>query len=83
MSLLPFNLIADEEAWQSCLEDLKSQSRLAIDLESNSLFAYQEEVCLIQLSTSDTDYILDPISGIDLSELGAIIQDPAVEKVFH
>jgi ribonuclease D len=56
---------------------------LAIDLESNSLFSYREEVCLIQVSTSEKDYIVDPIAGIDLYELGLIIQDPAVEKVFH
>ena len=83
MKIPPFRLIAAEDSWKSCLKDLKKQPRLAIDLESNSLFSYREEVCLIQVSTADQDYILDPISGIDLFEFGLIIQDPAVEKVFH
>lgn len=83
MSLPPYHLVAAEAAWRACLEDLKNQTRLAIDLESNSLFSYREEVCLIQISTSEKDYIVDPIAGIDLYEFGLIIQDPAVEKVFH
>jgi len=83
VSLPPYHLVAAEDTWQACLKDLKNQTRLAIDLESNSLFSYREEVCLIQVSTSEKDYIVDPIAGIDLYEFGLIIQDPAVEKVFH
>ena len=56
---------------------------MAIDLESNSLYSYREEVCLIQLSTAEKDYILDPIAGSDLFGLGQIIQDPSIEKVLH
>lgn len=83
VTLRPFHLVAAEDEWQSCLADIKKRSRIAIDLESNSLYSYREEVCLIQLSTSDTDYILDPIAGSDLYGLGQIIQDPSIEKVLH
>ncbi len=47
------------------------------------MFAYQERTCLMQISTSDADYIVDPVSNIQLDPLGEIIADPAVEKVFH
>lgn len=83
VTLPPFHLVAAEDEWQACLADIRKQSRLAIDLESNSLYSYLEEVCLIQLSTSEKDYILDPIAGSDLFGLGQIIQDPSIEKVFH
>ncbi len=36
------------------VDTLKSQPLLAIDTESNSLFAYYERVCLVQLSTRET-----------------------------
>jgi len=83
VSLPPYNLVAAEAEWRAFLADIKNHNRLAIDLESNSLFSYREEVCLIQLSTSKRDYIIDPITGLDLYELGQIIQDPSIEKVFH
>jgi len=83
VTIPPYHHVAAEDAWQACLADIYNHNRLAIDLESNSLFSYREEVCLIQLSTSDKDYIIDPISGIDLYDLGLIIQDPSIEKVFH
>ncbi|OQX64375.1 MAG: hypothetical protein B5M51_03995, partial [Anaerolinea sp. 4484_236] len=38
---------------QSLAKDLASQPRFAVDTESNSLYAYQEQVCLIQFSTPE------------------------------
>lgn len=47
------------------------------------MFAYRERVCLIQVSTPEQDFIIDPIAGLDLRELGAIFADPRIEKIFH
>lgn len=70
-------------AWEACLARLRRQPRLAIDLEANSMYAYQEEICLIQISIPDQDYIVDPLGDFSLAGLGELIQDPAVEKIFH
>ncbi|MCJ7703403.1 MAG: HRDC domain-containing protein [Anaerolineales bacterium] len=56
---------------------------VAVDTEANSLYAYREQVCLIQFSTPDTDYLVDPLALEDLSPLGQIFNDPAIEKIFH
>jgi ribonuclease D len=56
---------------------------VAVDTESNSLYAYQEQVCLIQFSTPEADYLVDALSIADLSALGPLFADPNVEKVFH
>ncbi|MFZ5878418.1 MAG: ribonuclease D [Chloroflexota bacterium] len=64
-------------------EDLASQPRIAVDTESNSLHAYRERVCLIQFSTPETDYLVDPLALDDLSILGPIFSDPGIEKIFH
>lgn len=56
---------------------------LAVDTEANSMYAYRERVCLIQFSTRLTDYIIDPIAGFDVTPLGELFADPAIEKVFH
>ncbi|MBN1138336.1 MAG: HRDC domain-containing protein, partial [Anaerolineae bacterium] len=53
------------------------------DTESNSLYVYREQVCLIQISTPDTDYLIDPLALADLSALGPLLADAQVLKVFH
>jgi ribonuclease D len=63
--------------------DLTSQTRIAVDTESNSLHAYRERVCLIQFSTPKTDYVVDPLVLQDLSSLGPIFSNPNIEKIFH
>ncbi len=65
------------------LEDLAHQSAIAVDTESNSLYAYHECVCLLQFSTPEADYAVDPLAGLDLSPLAAVFADPGVQKVFH
>lgn len=81
--LPPHQLIASAAAWKQCLARLQEQPRLALDLEANSLYAYHEEVCLIQLSIPGQDYVIDPLAPIDLAPLGELFARPDVEKVFH
>lgn len=81
--LAPFRYVANAAAWNTCLQALQAAPRLAIDLEANSMFAYRERVCLIQISTTEVDYIIDPLAADNLTGLGDIIADPNVEKIFH
>jgi ribonuclease D len=76
-------LITDEKTLEELVQDLSRQSIVAVDTESNSLYAYQEQVCLIQFSTPDMDYLVDPLSLDDLSPLERIFSDPKIEKIFH
>lgn len=62
---------------------LARQPAVAVDTESNSLHAYQEQVCLIQFSTSDADYLVDPLALSDLTPLAPIFAGQEVEKIFH
>ena len=63
--------------------DLSAQSRIAVDTESNSLHAYREQVCLMQFSTSEKDYVVDPLALEDHSLLAPIFNHPEIEKIFH
>lgn len=66
------------------VNSLAQQSIIGVDTESNSLFAYREQVCLIQFSAGKLDYLVDPLSSaLDLAKLGPIFADPKIEKVFH
>ena len=61
MKLPPHQFITSQKAWQSCLESLQIQPSIALDLEANSMFVYREQVCLIQISVPNYDYIIDPL----------------------
>lgn len=71
------------KALTKMVESLSEKPRIAVDTESNSLFAYQEKVCLIQISTPENDYLIDPFSFSDLSLLAPVFANPGVEKIFH
>ncbi len=64
-------------------DELAAQDILAVDTESNSLFAYQEQVCLIQFSTREKDYLIDALVLPDLSDLAPIFDSERILKVFH
>ena len=70
-------------ALKQMVDDLLSCEQVAVDTESNSLFAYQEQVCLIQYSTSSTDYLVDPLVLTDLSALRPLFASRQIEKIFH
>ncbi|MGW8250772.1 MAG: ribonuclease D [Anaerolineales bacterium] len=76
-------LIKRQQALHRLAESLLHERILAVDTESNSLYAYQEQVCLIQFSTTKRDFLVDPLSLDDLSPLGPIFSSPRIEKVFH
>ncbi|MDP2965319.1 MAG: HRDC domain-containing protein [Pelolinea sp.] len=81
--LRPANLVDNPDAFQKMLGAFKWISRLAVDTESNSLFAYDEQICLIQFSTEKVDYLVDTLVGFDVSGLKPVFVDPKVEKIFH
>lgn len=76
-------LITTVEAVNHLANTLRGESILAVDTESNSLYAYRERVCLIQFSTHQNDYLVDPLAAGDLSALAPVFADPDIKKVFH
>lgn len=83
MMLPPPTYIDSAEKLAALVASLQGETLLAFDTESNSLYAYRERVCLIQLSTRSADYIVDPLEIEDMQPLAPIFADPTVEKVFH
>ncbi len=76
-------MVSSPRALQELARQLQNEPLIAIDSESNSLFAYREQVCLIQFSTRTEDWVVDPLVLHDLSPLAPIFADPRIEKVFH
>lgn len=79
----PLKLITTPAQLKELRKTLLSLPVVAVDTESNSLFAYREQVCLIQFSTPDEDYLVDPLALGDISELGQVFKSKKTEKIFH
>jgi ribonuclease D len=82
-SIAQATLITRYSALKSLAAILMGEPLVAVDTESNSLYAYREQVCLIQFSTPKTDYLVDPLAVDDLSPLEPLFSSPEIEKVFH
>ena len=76
-------VVTSSQQLESTLAALASEPAIAVDTESNSLYAYREQVCLIQISIPGADYIVDPLAGLDLSPLAPIFAASGTQKVFH
>ncbi len=81
--LPPPVLVDSAAAFENMIAALAGLPLLALDTESDSLYRYFFKVGLIQISTPATDYLVDPLQIPDLTPLGGIMADAAVEKVFH
>jgi len=79
----PIIWVDQPEKLKMMMQDVMQQPAVGLDTESNSLFAYQERVCLIQLSTPDQDYLVDTLAIPDLSSLGELFSSMQIQKVFH
>jgi ribonuclease D len=79
-----FSYIADDRALESAAEIMSREPVLAFDLESdNNLHHYGSKICLMQLATPDSNFIVDPLSGIDLEPLRRILESEDIEIVMH
>lgn len=58
-ALAPPEFIRDDAA----LAPLAAAPRLALDTEADTFYRYDERICLIQLSTPEADYMVDPLEA--------------------
>jgi ribonuclease D len=63
------------------LTRLEASSWVALDTEADSLHAYPEKLCLLQLACAGEELLLDPLSSLDLRPLLAALGSR--ELIFH
>ena len=77
-------LIQTTEAFEALVLDLREQSRIAVDTESNSLHAYRERVCLTAVLHRPTGLCAGPAGAGRISlRWDRCFEDPGIEKIFH
>jgi ribonuclease D len=63
------------------INDIVPHDRVALDTEADSLHCYREKLCLLQISIPGRDFIVDPLSDVDLAPLRDALSDK--EIVLH
>ncbi len=79
----PAQLVSTYDGLHDVVSQLSQHPTIAVDTESNSLHAYKERICLIQFSTREEDFIVDPIAIGNLAILQPVFANKRIEKVFH
>lgn len=76
-------LVSTARALHDLAIELGGVSAIGVDTEGDSFYSYREKTCLVQISTRDEDYVIDPLALSDLTPLASVFADVAVLKVFH
>ncbi len=72
-----------QEGFDRFMAALAGVQLLAVDTEAASFHRYRDRIYLVQLSTRDATAVVDPLAVPDLGSLGRLLQDRAVEVIFH
>ena len=82
MSGLP-RIVTDAAGVDEVTAAARAAGRCALDTEFLWEKSYAPHLCLVQIAVGDEIWLIDPLAGAPLEPLGALIADPAVQKLMH
>jgi len=77
------HLITNLPELEALATRILASHEVAVDTESDSLYSYNEKICLVQFSLPEADYIVDPLTTYTLEPLADVFASSTVEKIFH
>jgi ribonuclease D len=78
-----FTLVGEQAPFEALIARAIATGRVALDTEAASFHRYHDRVYLVQLTAGGETSVIDPLTLDSLAPLGALLANPAVEKVFH
>ena len=75
--------VKTESELQSAIESISDAEILAIDTEFMREKTYYPLLCLVQIATESTSFIIDPLAVKDLTPLASVLTSPKTVKVLH
>ena len=80
---MDYHYIETPEALRRLVDGLRGEPLLAVDTEAAGYHRYFDRLSLVQVSTREQNYLIDPFTVGPLTPLGELLEDRAVETVFH
>lgn len=76
--------IADASALQAAVRVFEEARALAVDLETDSMYAYAARLCFLQVSDGSAIYVIDTLApGVEPTAMREILAEPGRRKIFH
>jgi ribonuclease D len=78
-----YNIIDSSSQLAHLVSKIENETIIGVDLEADSMYHFQEKVCLIQMATANVNVVIDPLVIKDLSALKPIFKRNDIQKIFH
>lgn len=78
----PVNYIDSQEKFVEACKQMRNYNVLGFDVETE-LKGKPAKVCLMQVASKDSVWLLDPYGIADMSDFGSILADDTIIKVIH
>ena len=75
--------IKNQIAFERAIEEIREHKVIAVDLETDSRYAYEEKVCLVQIGTPKKLFIFDTLRINNIQLMKELLEDSGIEKIFH
>ena len=76
-------LVDRPETFHALLDEVRGAPLVALDTEAASFHRFHDRIYLVQLSTRSLTAVIDPLGVGDLTPIGDLLADPAIEVIFH
>jgi len=80
---MDYEYIDTPEHLRAAADRIRSSSLLGVDTEAAGYHRYFDRLSLVQVSTREEHFLIDPLALEDLGPLGEMLADADVEVVFH
>lgn len=80
---MKYEYIDSSAGLQGVVDRLQGLALLGVDTEAAGYHRYHDRISLIQVSSREENFLIDPLAVPDLAPLGPLFADPAVETIFH
>jgi ribonuclease D len=79
----PARLLGDRASVEAFADRARDSGRVALDTEFFWERTYAPVLCLVQAAVEDEIVLIDPLAGVPVDAIAALVADPAVETVMH
>lgn len=80
---MEYQYVDTPEQLRALVERLRGHPLLGVDTEAAGYHRYFDRMSLIQISSREENFLVDPLAIEDISPLGPLLADPEVETIFH
>ena len=80
---ITYKMINTRNELENLIGAIENEKAVGVDLEADSMYHFQEKVCLIQMAATNINVVIDPLAIQDLSPLKPIFKRSDICKIFH